>query len=205
MTDDERIDRLAAAFDEPELRRLVSDFFRRNRAGRIFLRLAEEEGRPVVLDHLTIRTRDVDERAKEFLAMGYAFRGERIDYEDQGWWAKVFRHPRYPPFFIDQAYTDARGARSIIPAWVERFGDRVLHHVAVRVDEIEGAIDRLKAAGVEFPGAVVGAKGSRLRQIFTKAEVVDGEAFSVLELAERHGYEGFEPEQADALMRSSAL
>jgi len=47
-------------------------------------------------------------------------------------------------------------------------------------------------------------RGGPLRQIFTAPERVDGEAFSVLELTERHhGFQGFSPPQANALMRST--
>ena len=103
------------------------------------------------------------------------------------------------------AYADERGKTSIIPGWVGRFGDRVFHHVAVRVEDIEAAIAKLKGRGVVFTGEIVGARGGTLRQIFTAPEMVDGHPFSVLELAERHqGYQGFLPPQADSLMKSSA-
>jgi hypothetical protein len=81
----------------------------------------------------------------------------------------------------------------------------VLHHIAIRVPDIEAAKGELEAAGVQFSGAIVGPRGTRLRQIFTAAEVRDGQPFSVLELAERNGYEGFVPEQADGLMQSSIV
>ncbi len=107
--------------------------------------------------------------------------------------------------FVDQAYADVRGGTSIIPAWVEKFGDQVFHHIAVRVQDIEQAIERLKRRGVVFAGQIVGEPGGRLRQIFTAPEMVDGQPFSVLELAERHrGYQGFLPPQADSLMKASA-
>ncbi|OLB20181.1 MAG: hypothetical protein AUH95_05785, partial [Nitrospirae bacterium 13_2_20CM_2_63_8] len=132
---------------------------------------------------------------------GYGY-AETLNYDD--WFAKVYRAPGFPPLFIDQAYPDARGAASIIPGWVAKFGDRTLHHVAVLVGDIEWAIHRLKAQGVVFTGAIVGVRGGPLRQIFTAPERVDGEAFSVLELTERHhGFLGFSPPQANALMRSS--
>ena len=60
------------------------------------------------------------------------------------------------------------------------FGDQVFHHVAVRVEDIEQAIERLKAQGVVFAGQIVGARGGQLRQIFTAPEMVDGQPFSVL-------------------------
>ena len=88
---------------------------------------------------------------------------------------------------------------------MNRFGDQVFHHVAVRVEDIEKAIDRLKSKGVVFAGKIVGASGGQLRQIFSAPEMVEGQPFTVLEFAERHrGYRGFLPPQADSLMKSTA-
>ena len=57
---------------------------------------------------------------------------------------------------------------------------------------------------VPFAGTIVGEKGDSLRQIFTAPEQVNGEPFSVLELAERHqGFQGFSPPRADSLMQST--
>lgn len=154
-----------------------------------------------VIDHLTIRTNDIDRRAKEFVDLGYVY-VETIEYGD--WYAKVYRAPGYPALFVDQAYVDERGKTSVIPRWVAKFGDGVFHHVAVRVEDIERSIARLKVKGIAFAGDIVGERGGVLRQIFSVPEMVDGEPFSVLELAERHaGYLGFMPPQADSLMRST--
>jgi catechol 2,3-dioxygenase-like lactoylglutathione lyase family enzyme len=154
-----------------------------------------------VMDHLTIRTADIDRRARQFEDLGYVY-SETLEFED--WFAKVYRLPGYPAMFVDQAYAGARGRTSLIPAWVEAFGDNVFHHIAVRVEDIEVTISRLKARGVRFAGSIIGERGGDLRQIFSAAETVDGKAFSVLELTERHrGYMGFSPPQADALMKSS--
>jgi catechol 2,3-dioxygenase-like lactoylglutathione lyase family enzyme len=156
-----------------------------------------------VIDHLTIRTEDIDRRAREFVDLGYAY-AETIEYND--WYAKVYRAPGYPALFVDQAYADHRGKTSVIPRWVAKFGDRVFHHVAVRVEDIEKSIARLKTKGVAFAGDIVGERGGVLRQIFSVPELVDGDPFSVLELTERHsGYQGFSPPQADGLMRSTVL
>lgn len=186
------------------LARYISDFIARNRTAQVLKQGLDNVGVGFFpsADHLTFRTTDIDRRAEEFLRLGYVY-SETIEYED--WYAKVYRKPGYPPFFIDQAYADARGRTSIIPAWVTRFGDRTLHHVAVRVEDIDQAVVRLQQAGVRFAGAIVGEKGGPLRQIFTVPEDVDGAAFSVVELTERHeGYQGFSPPQADRLMRSTA-
>ncbi len=182
---------------------LIKDYVSRNLAARILQASLDEVGigfRPVV-DHLTIRTLDIDRRAEEFIRLGYGY-AETLNYDD--WFAKVYRVPGFPPLFVDQAYPDARGRTSLIPGWVAKFGDRALHHVAAQVEDIEWAIHRLKALGIVFTGDIVGARGAPLRQIFTAPEPVNGETFSVLELTERHqGFLGFSPPQANALMRST--
>ena len=185
------------------INRMTEDFLTHNSAGRVFRRALDQAGVGFmpVMDHLTIRTMDIDQRAQEFMVLGYGY-DETIHYED--WFAKVYRRAGFPALFIDQAYSDDRGKTSIIPRWVQKFGDRVFHHVAVRVEDIEQAISRLKEKGVVFAGEIVGPRGGVLRQIFTAPEMVDGQPFSVLELAERHqGYQGFLPPQADSLMRST--
>jgi catechol 2,3-dioxygenase-like lactoylglutathione lyase family enzyme len=181
----------------------IDDFIARNQAARFLKQRLNEVGvgfTPIA-DHLTFRTYHIDRRAEEFVRLGYVF-SETIEYED--WFAKVYRKAGYPALFIDQAYDGDRGRTSIIPAWVAQFGDRTLHHIAVRVEDIEVAMDRLQQGGIRFAGRIVGERGGPLRQIFTEPEQVDGAAFSVVELTERHeGYLGFSPPQADGLMRST--
>lgn len=181
----------------------MADFVARNTAARILRKGLDDIGVGFfpVADHLTFRTNDIDRRAEEFLTLGYAF-SETLNYED--WFAKVYRKPGYPALFIDQAYPDERGKTSIIPGWVAKFGDRTLHHIAVKVEDIERAMEQLSRAGVRFAGMIVGARGGPLRQIFTVPQEVDGAAFSVVELTERHeGFLGFSPPQADGLMKST--
>src|SRR6185295_6532211 len=181
----------------------VADFISRNRAAQILKMGLEQVGIgffPVV-DHLTFRTNDVGKRAEEFIKLGYSF-CETLSYKD--WYAKVYRKAGYPALFIDQAYPDERGSTSMVPEWVRRFGDRTLHHVAVRVEDIETAMARLQEAGVAFAGPIVGEREGPIRQVFTAPENVGGMAFSVVELTERHeGYLGFSPPQADSLMNST--
>jgi len=182
---------------------LIEDYFSDNVAARTYRKMCKSTGSPFTIDHITLRCLDVARRAVPFLERGYVDADERVEYPDQGWWAKVYRREGHPALFIDQAYVDARGAVSIIPAWVDRFGDQRLHHVAVRVVNIDTAVTALKERDIAFSGTVVGALGSRLRQIFTVAEIRAGVAFSVLELTERNGYDGFYPEQAGSLMQAS--
>ena len=186
------------------IERMVADFVAHNNAATVLKNMLDDTGvgfYPVV-DHLTLRTSDIDRRAQQFTSLGYAY-SETLHFND--WYAKVYRKTGYPALFVDQAYPDDRGKTSIIPGWVRTFGDDVFHHVAVRVEDIETAIARLQAKGIAFAGSIVGNRGGALRQIFSAPEMKDGHAFSVLELAERHrGYQGFSPPQADSLMKSSA-
>ena len=183
--------------------RMIDNYVAGNRAAKVLRDSLDEAGVGFypVADHLTLRTLNIDQRAEEFTRLGYGY-GETIEYQD--WYAKVYRKVGYPALFVDQAYADERGRTSIIPGWVKKFGDTLFHHVAVRVEDIEKAIEQLKARGVVFTGQIVGARGGQLRQIFTVPEIIEGQPFSVLELTERHrGYQGFSPPQADSLMKST--
>jgi len=193
---------------EKLLRKYINDFIANNQAAKVIadgLRVVGIGFRPVI-DHLTFRTLDVEKRAKEFLVYGYRYDESLGVIEYDTWWAKVYRRANYPTLFIDQAYDVPRGKKSLIPEWVKTFGDKVLHHVAIQVDDIENAIFFLEKQGVPCAGEIVGAKGTDLRQIFTKPEMKGGKAFTVLELTERHrGYTGFLPPQAQGLMESTRM
>jgi len=184
---------------------IILEYLAGNQAARTVKQVLDEAGIGFfpVIDHLAIRTMDIDRRAKSFVDLGYVY-SETLEYSD--WWAKVYRLSGYPALFVDQGYDDERGKTSVIPRWVAKFGDGGFHHAAVRVEDIEISMAKLKAKGVRFVGEIIGAPGSTLRQIFTAPETVEGEPFSVLELTERHaGYQGFSPPQADGLMRSTVL
>jgi hypothetical protein len=188
---------------EQVITRYANEYAARNQAAAMIKEALENIGIGLfpVLDHITLRTLSIDPRAEEFVLLGYAY-SETLTYDD--WWAKVYRAPGCPALFVDQAYEGERGKTSIIPGWVKQFGERTLHHIAVRVEDIELSIRRLTAKGVKFGGRIVGERGGDLRQIFTVPEQVDGQAFSVLELTERHrGFQGFSPPQADSLMQST--
>lgn len=196
---------------ERTVRRYISEFVKNSSPAR---QIAERLGKagvglfPVV-DHITLRTLDVEKRAKEFVRLG--FRWDRsqgkngiLEYDD--WWAKVYRKAGLPAVLIDQAFRGPRGLTSVIPPWVRRFSDKVLHHIAVRVEEIDRAVAALKERKVRFAGPVAGAKGADLRQVFTVADVRRGHPFTVVELIERHrGCVGFSPPSADKLMKSSVV
>ncbi|UCD11281.1 MAG: hypothetical protein JSU88_11615 [Nitrospinaceae bacterium] len=184
----------------------IQRFLEENQAARDLaerLRLCGVGLMPLV-DHCTLRTHDVDLRARQVLGLGFRQDEALGVLEFENWWAKVYRRPGYPALFIDQAFAGERGRGSLIPQWVDAHGDQRFHHIAVLVEDIEAGIKTLKARGIECTGDIVGKRGSDLRQIFTRPEKKDGEPFTVLELIERHnGYSGFLPPQAEGLMKST--
>ena len=186
----------------------LSRFLEGNAAGKHISASLDEIGIGLgpLIDHCTIRTLDVDQRAIEFLRLGYEMDQSIGVLEFDSWWAKVYRKPGLPALFIDQAFVDARGEPSLIPQWVRTHGDNCFHHIAVLTENIENTIHALQNRGFTLAGNIVGSAGSDLRQIFTQPEIKDGEAYTVLELIERHnGYNGFLPPQADGLMESSRI
>lgn len=182
------------------LRRYIDQFIANNQAAKVVaagLKVIGIGFRPVI-DHMTFRTLDVDERAKEFQKYGYRYdtKLEIINYEH--WWAKVYRKPGYPTLFIDQAFQGKRGGKSVIPDWVNAFGDKMPHHVAIQVDDIEAAVFYLEKQGIPFEAKILGDKNTDVRQAFTKPEMRNKKIFTVLELIERHrGNTFFLPPQTD--------
>lgn len=190
---------------EQRLDSYLQEYVSRNYAAQIAKEVLDAAGIGVkpLIDHITIRTKNIDQRALEFLPLGYAH-AETLEYSD--WHAKVYRAPGFPALFVDQAYDDDRGATSVIPRWVDQFSDQTLHHIAILVEDIETAMLQLQGKGITFAGSILGEKGDVIRQIFSVPEQVEGAPFSVLELIERHaGYQGFSPPQADALMQSTVI
>ena len=191
---------------ETLLQHYIDDFTGQNHAAKVIadgLRVIGIGFWPVI-DHITFRTLDVDKRAEEFLKLKYTYDTKLGILEYDNWFAKVYRKTGYPALFIDQAFNGPKGKGSLIPDWVKAFGDQTLHHVAIRIDEIERAIFYLEKQAVKFTGQIVGDKGTDLRQIFTQPEIKKGKAFSVVELTERHrGFDGFSPPQANRLMEST--
>lgn len=193
---------------EALLKRYTDDFISQNQAARTLAEGLKVLGVGLwpIVDHLTFRTLDVEKRAQEFLKNKYQYDSRLGILEYNNWFAKVYRKPGYPALFLDQAFRGKRGEGSVIPDWVKAFGDQTLHHVAIRIDDIEKSIFYLEKQGVKFTGGIVGDRGEDLRQIFTQPEMKKGKAFSVVELTERHrGYDGFSPPQANRLMESTRV
>jgi hypothetical protein len=172
----------------------IATFVETNRASALVRDRLDAAGvglRPVV-DHISFRTLHIHERAREFEALGFSYDDTVGVVERDEFWYKVYRKPGFPAVLIQQAHEDARGAKSPIPQWVERFTDGQVHHVAILVDRIERAVETLRDAGLTFAGQISGDEDSEFRQIYVEPEIADGEPFTVLELIERHwGYTGF--------------
>src|SRR5207249_2584868 len=62
---------------------LVEDYLARNAVARVLQAKLDETGVGFipVIDHITIRTMDIDRRAEEFLSLGYTY-SETLSYED---------------------------------------------------------------------------------------------------------------------------
>lgn len=127
--------------------------------------------------------------------------------EFKNWWGNIYALKGRPVVFIDQSYVGERGEGSLIKEWVDEFGDQSLHHIAIRVEDIEHSVEFFKSKlDIAFSSDINGEPDANLRQIFTKPETQNGKAFSLLELIERNnGYMGLLPPQADKLMESTRL
>lgn len=153
-----------------------------------------------VVDHLGFRTLDIQERAPEFEALGYNYDDNIGVIERDSWWAKVYRKPGFPAVYLEQAFLDQRGASSPIHAWVERFSDGQLHHIAVNVDRIDDAVEHMSRIGIRFTGEIIGEPESGFRQVYAEPEIVEGEEFTTFEVVERRwGYSGFLSPQVPAM------
>jgi len=184
----------------------IEKFLEGNRVGRDLAQRLDDCGIGLMplLDHCTIRTLDVDLRARQFMELGYTHDATIGVLEFENWWAKVYRKPGYPTLFIDQAFDGPRGEKSLITNWVKHHGDQCFHHLAIRVENIEDAVSAIQQRGFDVAGDIIGVPGSDLRQVFSLPEMRNGHAYTVLEFIERHnGYSGFLPPQADGLMEST--
>ncbi len=157
-----------------------------------------------MIDHVTFRTHNIEKKAEEIKRFGYIYE-ETLEFEN--WWGNIYSLKGMPLVFIDQSYEGEKGKGSLIKEWVDEFGDQNLHHIAILVENIEDSVDFFNSKlNIEFSSGIYGEPKANLRQIFTKPEIKNGKAFSVLELIERNnGYMGLLPPQADKLMESTRL
>lgn len=173
----------------------LEEFVSRNRAAKTLadgLRVVGTGLRPLV-ERLSFRTKDVQTRAREFLSLGYESDEIFGVLENARGWGKLYRKAGYPAIFIEQASESARGQDSPISEWLRVFGEKPVCHAAILVEDIENAVFYLEKQSVAFAGSITGARDSDCRQVFAAPEMIEGRAFSVLELTERHRGSTFSP------------
>jgi hypothetical protein len=76
-----------------------------------------------VINHCTLHTPDVDKRAGNLLPIGFSHDQALVTLKFYDWWAKLYRKPGYPSFFVDQAFAGKRGELSLILDWIHIYGD----------------------------------------------------------------------------------
>ncbi|MBN1688738.1 MAG: hypothetical protein JW893_06520 [Candidatus Omnitrophica bacterium] len=174
---------------DQKLEGYIRDFLKENRAGRILARGLEVLGVGLwpVIDHLAFCCLSVEQRAKEFLDLGYRFDEETNVLQGRNWWAKIFKKPGYPAVLLCQAYEDERVKQSPIPAWVDAFGEKMVHCLAVHVENAENAVFYLEKQGIPFSHHIVGDQGSKLRQVLSVPEKKNGMVYCTLQFVERRG------------------
>lgn len=188
-----------------KIKKYVEEYVRLNRAARVLSQGLKVVGvglRPLI-DHITFRALDADKRAVEFLNEGFEYdQAFGIVMYDK-WQTKVYRKSGYPAIFIEQAREDAKAKPSLIPDWVDTFGDQVLHHIAVLVDDIHDAVFYLEKQGIPFFEHIAGVRGSDFRQVFSCPEKREGKAFTSLALLERYHEQSFLDPHTQGLAQST--
>ena len=97
------------------------------------------------------------------------------------------------------------GKTSIIPRWVAAFGDQVFHHVAVRVEDIDRAVARLKSNGWNLPAPSSAPPAGNCAPDFFGTGTREWPAVHGPRAGgAAPGLPGFLPPQADSLMKSTA-
>ncbi len=109
------------------------------------------------LHHIGVVVADIDAAVARYSALGFQ-NGERFEMTEQGVIAVTFRAG---PGYVELIQpTDPDGA---IARFMAKRGEG-MHHVAYRVDDLQGTLDRLAAAGVRLIDAAPrhGAHGWRI-------------------------------------------
>lgn len=109
------------------------------------------------LHHVGIVVADIDAAVAQYVALGFDD-GERFEMTEQGVIAVTYHAG---PGYVELIQpTDPDGA---IARFMQKRGEG-MHHVAYRVDDVQGALDRLGAAGIRLIDATPrrGAHGWRI-------------------------------------------
>src|SRR5262245_16312451 len=132
----------------------------------------------VDLHHIGIVVADIDAAVEQYVALGFAG-GDRFEMTEQGVIAVTFRAG---PGYVELIQpTDPDGA---ISRFMAKRGEG-MHHVAYRVSDLQGALDRLATSGVRLIDAVPrrGAHGWRIA--FVHPESCDGVLTELVEAGSR--------------------
>ena len=171
----------AAALEEI-LREYAEGLVLENTAARVVARGLSLVGiglRPV-LDHFIFRTVHLNERAKEFLALGYERDPVAKVLEQKGHGVEVFRRGCAPAILVEHPHEKAE------LDWIAHFGDKKPYAMALRVDDIEDATFRLEKQSIGFIRPPAGKHGEALREIAALPEQKNGKNAHHLILVERH-------------------
>ncbi|MFA5168153.1 MAG: hypothetical protein WC530_06455 [Candidatus Omnitrophota bacterium] len=133
-----------------------------------------------VLDHFIFRTLRPEEKANEFLEMGYERNPASGVLEHKGHGVEIFRKDHAPAILIEHPRKKAG------MDWVTRFGDNKPYAMALRVDNIDEAAFHMEKQSVGFIRPPAGKHGETLREIAALPEMKDGKNAHYLILVERH-------------------
>ena len=183
---------------EKLLKEYLNNFIQNNASARTVangLRITGPGLWPLV-DHITFRAEDAVRRGEEFRALGCEADSESGSISFDTWCAEILFKKGFPAIVVEQALGGDKGKNCLIPEWIKNFSENTVHHIGLRVDDIEQAIFFLEKQGIAFSGKIMGDREAELRQVFTAPEQRDGFPHSALKLVERKpGFAGFYPPQ----------
>jgi methylmalonyl-CoA/ethylmalonyl-CoA epimerase len=129
------------------------------------------------LHHVGIVVADIDAATSHYETLGFA-NGERFEMTEQGVIAVTFRSG---PGYVELIQpTDPDGA---IARFMTKRGEG-MHHVAYRVDDLRGTLDRLAAAGVRLIDATPRRGAHGWRVAFVHPESCNGVLTELVETDE---------------------
>ncbi len=129
------------------------------------------------IDHIAMATPDLEVGSAPYVALGLTPEGPDELVEGQGVWVRAFRVGESLIELLAPARED-----SPIAVFLAKRGPG-LHHVALRVPDVQAEMDRLRAEGAAFlsDGPQAGRAGSRVAFLHPKWG-----AGTLIELVEHH-------------------
>lgn len=177
----------------PPLQHLIRLYLNKNMAGRWYMDTYPN----AVIDHVALRTKsELDQKARPFICAGWA-KENVFTYPDDGWVAEVYAFKNSEPspvddswqpvLFVDRAlpYHGVPDPNHVISEWINEFPDEnpydfLLHHIAVRVDDIYDTVREMESFGFPFARradgayAILSGYDGKLKQIFSQPEMLVG-------------------------------